>query len=243
MANILRDKEILETARHEAYSFVGSGVAGDATVRAELMTAIAYIRDHWQRRYGLIQVGEMRVIGGVFRSRRLESLPGLSTRPTPDRMRETLFNILQPVLEGCIFVDAYAGTGAVGIEAISRGASKAIFLERNPAAVAVIRENLKSLSIGPDRGRVIPGAATAGLSMACDVGNSIVFLDPPYEKTSEYESSLSWLGSHAPTIVIVQHPSKFDAGERHGRLERYRTVKQGDNSLSFYRAETTQAIP
>src|SRR5271163_1612896 len=89
----------------------------------------------------------MRVIGGEFRSRALKTLPGLSTRPTPDRLREALFNILAPRIEGADFIDAYAGTGAVGIEAMSRGARKAIFIEANRAAVDVIRQNLATLGI------------------------------------------------------------------------------------------------
>ena len=80
----------------------------------------------------------MRVIAGEFRSRKLKSLPGMDTRPTPDRLRESLFSILQPRIEGSVFIDAYAGTGAVGIEALSRGAARVVFLERNAAAVRVI---------------------------------------------------------------------------------------------------------
>ncbi len=87
----------------------------------------------------------MRVIGGEYRSRRLKTLPGLNTRPTPDRMRETLFNVLAPVIVDSVFLDAYAGTGAVGIEALSRGARRCVFIEKNRAAVDVIRENLESL--------------------------------------------------------------------------------------------------
>src|ERR1700733_9942186 len=85
----------------------------------------------------------MRVIGGEFRSRLLKSLPGLEVRPTPDRMREALFNVLAPRIGGVVFADVYAGTGAVGIEALSRGASWAVFIEQNRAAVDVIRENLR----------------------------------------------------------------------------------------------------
>src|SRR5579872_2288175 len=89
----------------------------------------------------------MRVIGGEFRSRRLKSLPGLNTRPTPDRLRETLFNVLAPGIPGCVFLDVYAGTGAVGIEALSRGARRAIFVEKSRTAADVIRENLTALKI------------------------------------------------------------------------------------------------
>ncbi len=89
----------------------------------------------------------MRVIGGEFRSRVLKSIPGLDVRPTPDRLREALFSILTPRIEGAVFTDFYAGTGSVGIEALSRGAAKAIFVDTNRAAVGVIRENLRSLGL------------------------------------------------------------------------------------------------
>src|SRR5215475_13760172 len=89
----------------------------------------------------------MRVIAGEFRSRRLKSIPGEATRPTPDRMRETLFDILQRRIEGATFLDGYAGTGAVGIEALSRGASHAFFLEKNRVAVEAIQENIASLQL------------------------------------------------------------------------------------------------
>ena len=89
----------------------------------------------------------MRVIAGEFRSRVLKTLPGMDVRPTPDRLREALFSILAPRLKGAVFLDAYAGTGSVGIEALSRGASRAVFIEKNRAAMLVIRENLRSLGI------------------------------------------------------------------------------------------------
>src|SRR5689334_14077473 len=117
----------------------------------------------------------VRVIAGEFRSRRLKTLPGLALRPTPDRLREALFNVLAPRIEGATFLDAYAGSGAVGIEALSRGASHAIFLEKHPAAVRVLRENLASLGI-EDRATIVQSAATAALPRYTA---DIYFLDPP----------------------------------------------------------------
>src|SRR5215475_13079883 len=105
----------------------------------------------------------MRVIGGEFRSRTLKSLPGLDVRPTPDRLREALFNVLAPDIEGKIFADLYAGTGAVAIEALSRGAARAILVEQSRAAAAVIRENLKSLGI-ESRTQLLHGRATTMLA-------------------------------------------------------------------------------
>src|SRR6266478_7418843 len=89
----------------------------------------------------------MRIIAGKFRSRQLKSLKGLALRPTSDMLRETLFNILGPRVDGSRFLDLFAGTGAVGIEAISRGAISSVFVENHPAAVRLIRENLALLEI------------------------------------------------------------------------------------------------
>ena len=105
----------------------------------------------------------MRVIAGEFRSRRLQSMPGTDVRPTSDKMRETLFNIIRDEVEDAVFVDAYAGTGAVGIEALSRGARHAIFIEKNRGAANLIRSNLVALK-AEGRARVIHGPAGIYLS-------------------------------------------------------------------------------
>lgn len=172
----------------------------------------------------------MRVIAGRFRSRQIKSLPGLDVRPTPDRMRESLFSILAPRIEGAFFIDAYAGTGAVGIEALSRGASRVVFIERKDAAVATIRENLTALGAG-SRAQVVKGAVTMVLPR---YHADIVFLDPPYPQEREYKACLEHLGEFPPKLVIVQHASRFDLSPEWGHLIRSRTLKQGDNTLSFY---------
>jgi 16S rRNA (guanine(966)-N(2))-methyltransferase RsmD len=177
----------------------------------------------------------MRVIAGEFRSRRLKTLPGLATRPTPDRLRETLFNVLAPVIDGCVFLDAYAGTGAVGIEALSRGARKCVFVEKNRAAVEVIRENLATLGL-ENRAEVFTGKAIAVLERA---PADIVFLDPPYELEKEYEAALNALGASTEKLVIAQHSSRIELQAEYGCLRRYRVLKQGDNSLSFYRSASS----
>jgi len=176
----------------------------------------------------------MRVIGGELRSRVLKSVPGLDTRPTPDRLREALFNVLAPRLreteQGVIFADAYAGTGAVGIEALSRGAARAIFIEQSRIAAIVIRENLKALGI-ESRARVLHGRVTAMLKK---VRADIVFLDPPYELEREYASALAVLAEKPPQLVIVQHDVRLKLDETCGPLHCTRTLRQGDNVLSFY---------
>lgn len=172
----------------------------------------------------------MRVIGGEFRSRVLKSLPGLDVRPTPDRLREALFNVLAPRIEGAVFADIYAGTGAVGIEALSRGASKAIFVEQNRAAANVIRENLRTLGLEP-RATLRHTRASVALEQ---IEADILFIDPPYELEKEYERSLTALGEKAPPLLIVQHPLRVKLADRYGKLRRARVLKQGDNALSFY---------
>jgi 16S rRNA (guanine(966)-N(2))-methyltransferase RsmD len=176
----------------------------------------------------------MRVIGGEFRSRALKSLPGLDVRPTPDRLREALFNILAPRIEGAVFADLYAGTGAVGIEALSRGASRAVFIEQKHAAVRVIRENLKALGLEA-KAEVHEARVTNAIRR---IEADIVFLDPPFSLEKEYAATLSVLGEKAPPLVLVQHPPRLKLEDGYGGLHRIRHLKQGDNEVSFYQRES-----
>ena len=177
----------------------------------------------------------MRVIAGKFRSRVLKSLPGLDVRPTPDRMRESLFSILAPRIGGAVLLDLYAGTGAVGIEALSRGAERAIFVENHQDALEVIRFNLKSLGL-EGRGRIWQGKAAHVISKIGSV--DIAFLDPPYPLEAEYEKALTALADDPPGITIAQHSSRFGLAESYGVLKRERVLKQGENSLSFFAADS-----
>src|SRR5215472_11221821 len=135
----------------------------------------------------------MRVIAGTYRSRTLEAPPGLATRPTSDRLRETLFNVLAPRIQGARFLDLYAGSGAVGIEALSRGASQAVFVERAAGALKVLRSNLARL--GLEKGvRVVPGSVAGFLRNVEGVTHfDVVFMDPPYDAAGEYAAVLESL--------------------------------------------------
>jgi 16S rRNA (guanine966-N2)-methyltransferase len=184
----------------------------------------------------------MRVIAGTYRSRPLVAPRGLDTRPTSDRLRERLFDILSWRIDGCRFVDLYAGTGAVGIEALSRGAAHVWFAENSDAAIKSIRQNLSALKIGggftlEDRGVGAVLQRLAKLPQPID----LVFLDPPYEAEAEYTGTLNFFGSArgrsilAPdAIVIAEHSSKAKLAIRYGALEQNRMLKQGDAALSFF---------
>jgi len=172
----------------------------------------------------------MRIIAGEFRSRRLKSIPGAATRPTPDRLRETLFDILGQRIVGATFLDAYAGTGAVGMEALSRGAAHAFFLERHRGALEAIRQNLASLGVEA-RATVMAGPVLVTLPR---LHADIVFLDPPYDLEREYAAVLELLAETPPPIAVMQHSVRFALGDVYGVLRRARIVKQGDNALSFY---------
>lgn len=172
----------------------------------------------------------MRVIAGEFRSRKLQSVEGTDVRPTPDRLRESLFNILQTRLAGMVFVDAYAGTGAVGLEALSRGARRVLFIERNKEALRVLFENIQSLGV-QGRAAIIKRKASEALRT---IEADIVFLDPPFTVPKEFDAALTAVAETAAPLVIVQHPPRQVLADEYGPLRRSRIVKQGDNWLSFY---------
>ena len=186
----------------------------------------------------------MRVIAGQYRRRMLRSLPGLEIRPTSDRLRETLFNVLcsgdPTALAESMWLDLYAGTGAVGIEAISRGARMVHFVESSKAAAELIAANLKSLGIagGFQIVKVEAGKALRQLEAAGSVAD-FVFLDPPYSMQDEYAKTLAALAEskllRERSLVIAEHEKRFDPGEAFGDLRRSRKLVQGDAALSFYR--------
>lgn len=181
----------------------------------------------------------MRVIAGTYRSRVLAAPKGLSTRPTSDRLRETLFNVIATRVPDTCFADLYAGSGAVGIEAISRGASEVFFAEKDAAALSAIRGNLRALGIGGGF-QVEAGGTAALLKRLSGKPLDIVFLDPPYDEAEEYKRTLTTLGTasnellHVDSLVIAEHTKKQPLLDTYGNLARMRTLQQGDATLSFY---------
>ena len=193
----------------------------------------------------------MRVIAGKFRSRQLKSLKGMALRPTSDRLRETLFNVIADRVEGSRFLDVFAGTGAVGIEALSRGAREAVFIENHAPAAALIEKNLESLGLGAEA-RVLALDAARGLQrLAAEAAAKrkdydVVFLDPPYAAAEDYRRVLSFLGTSPllaeDSLVIAEHQRKLELPETTGNLDRVRMLRQGDATLSFYRC-TIRKLP
>lgn len=185
----------------------------------------------------------MRVIAGLFRSRQLKGKPPAGIRPTSDKLRETLFNVLGPDVDGCTFLDGCAGMGGVGIEAISRGARFVYFVDQSRKAAAIVRENLQSLDV-----------KEGFRLLECDLGKAldlferegtvfdIVFVDPPYEKDALYAESLAAFGTRPLLsdggVLVMEHSKRVELAEAVGKLRRYRVLPQGDSTLSFYRAET-----
>ena len=185
----------------------------------------------------------MRIISGQFRSRRLASLKGEDIRPTSDRLRETLFNVLSAgnpsALEGSVWLDLFAGTGAVGIEALSRGASMVYFFDSSKAATELIRRNLHSLQL-EGKFQILLQKAEAAISTLerQQICADFIFLDPPYGLGDAYRTTLETLGKSTLTekaLVIAEHERKKELAEECGWLRRIRKLEQGDTALSFYR--------
>jgi 16S rRNA (guanine966-N2)-methyltransferase len=181
-----------------------------------------------------------RIIAGRGRGRRLKSPPGHATRPTGGRVRQTLFDILAPAVPGCRFLDAFAGNGGVGLEALSRGAAKVVLVDRSGPAIGAIRENVRALAAGGGEVEVFQQDARTALAALADRGRrfDIVYLDPPYE-SDLYEPLLDGLGTGTlladDGLVVAEHFHKRALPATIGHLERARTVRVGDHRLSFYR--------
>ena len=184
----------------------------------------------------------MRIIAGFYRGRKLKSLRGMELRPTPDRLRETLFDVIGDSILGSAWIDAYAGTGAVGIEALSRGAGQVYWIEENTAAIRVLESNVALLGLAPSG--LIRAPALQGLRAleARGVRAQFCFLDPPYAAHGEYARILRFLGASRLIEnrgwIVVQHSKLKELEERPAGLARFRLLTQGSNALSFYRQET-----
>ena len=178
----------------------------------------------------------MRIVAGIWRGRTLKSPTWEGLRPTSDRLRETLFNILGPSIDGARVLDGYAGTGAIGIEALSRGAAQVTFVENDARAVKLIEANLAALGAG---GPAKPVIIRAGLSDAAGrlaaEAFDLIILDPPYADTAATDALAAAAGlASAGTRIVVEHAARHAPPDAHGPLRRTRTVTAGDSALSFY---------
>ncbi len=183
----------------------------------------------------------MRIIAGEFRSRRLKSLPGGATRPTSDKLRGTLFDVLGTAVASSTWYDCYAGSGAIGLEALSRGAAYAVFIESSHAAARVLRANIAEFAL-EGRCTVLEKAVLPALGRA-KLPADFVFLDPPYTAAAEYNGALTFLGERGQpsgllrpgAVVIAEHAGRAPLAQRYGSLARFRVLEQGSSVFSFYR--------
>jgi 16S rRNA (guanine(966)-N(2))-methyltransferase RsmD len=184
----------------------------------------------------------MRIIAGQFRSRHLKATPPPGTRPTSDKLRETLFNILGESVRGCTFLDGCAGVGAIGIEAISRGAETVVFIDQFRKAARMIRENLDALGI-KEGFKILEMDLRKGLQVCSQDGIQfdVAFVDPPYEQEQIYSDALERFSTlsliAADGVLIFEHSKRKDLVASAGNLKRVRTLIQGDSVLTFFRAE------
>jgi 16S rRNA (guanine966-N2)-methyltransferase len=186
----------------------------------------------------------VRVISGEFRSRRLKTLEGTETRPTSDRLKETLFNLLQERIKGCCFLDCFAGSGAVGIEALSRGALLVAFVEPQPDALKVLRQNLVALGLErSSRCQLVCQPAATALKILGRSGKKfdIVFLDPPYAAAKQYLLALQRLEAdrllNTGAFVVAEHSKFLALPDQITELAKFREVRQGDSVLSLFRIQ------
>jgi 16S rRNA (guanine966-N2)-methyltransferase len=180
----------------------------------------------------------MRIVAGILKGHRIDSPDWEGLRPTSDKLRETLFNVLAPRIEGARVLDGFAGTGAVGIEALSRGAAHVAFVERDPRAVALIEANLRRCGVA-DRYAIIRARFAGREQCAGAESFDVIFLDPPYgagELLSAIDAAEPLV--QADTLLIVEHAKRDAAPESRGALVRTRLLTSGDSALAFYTRRT-----
>lgn len=176
----------------------------------------------------------MRVIGGTAKRLQLKTLDGIETRPTTDRIKETLFNMINPYIYDCNFLDLFAGSGGIGIEALSRGAREAVFVEKNPKAMVCIKDNLKFTNLSQKARTMTGDVMTALRKLEGEIKFDYIFMDPPYDQgwekiVLEYLAESSLLSEDCVVIVEASKETKFDYLEDFGFLlikeKEYKTNK------------------
>ena len=178
----------------------------------------------------------MRVISGKFKSRRLKGTPPAGIRPTSDKLKETIFNIIGHRVEGATFLDGCAGMGGIGIEAISRGAAQVYFVDQSRKACRIVRQNLESLKIEGGF-KILEMDITRALHVVA-IQFAVAFVDPPYERSDLYAATLSRFGNSpilSPDgLLIIEHSKRQELPDVSGTLYKIRSLVQGDAALAFY---------
>ncbi|MBA3514322.1 MAG: 16S rRNA (guanine(966)-N(2))-methyltransferase RsmD [Pyrinomonadaceae bacterium] len=194
----------------------------------------------------------MRIIAGKYRGRNLKSPPSMQVRPTSDRLRETLFNVIAPRIEGTRFLDLCAGSGAIGIEALSRGAAHVTFVDRSRKMCGLVESNLDLVGIPESETEVVQAEAEeflrrpltrrGGAGTPPQVNPwDLIYFDPPY--TTDYFGVMKMFGEQTQRLLgetgllVIEHHHKNDLPEQVGNISRQRALKQGDSVLSFYEVE------
>jgi len=182
----------------------------------------------------------LRIVAGEFKSRQLKTPTWAGLRPTSDRLRETLFNVLGPSVRGARVLDGYAGTGAIGIEALSRGAAHVTFVERDPRAVRLIEDNLARVLAATPGAReryAIIRAGFAEVAEQASPGFDLVVLDPPYSAAAVRDALDAAARITGPaTRLVIEHAKRYSPPAEHAGLRLLRTVVSGDSALSFFGA-------
>ena len=180
----------------------------------------------------------MRIISGSARGTKLVSLGSADIRPTLDRVKESFFNQVGPGLEGLTFLDLFAGSGSMGIEALSRGAEAVVFVEPNPEAQRIVIQNLKKCKITAERWVLLKYPALTALETLKEQSFDLVYLDPPFADDL-YGQTLRGLSSSGilckNTFVVVEHFHKTALHKNYDKLELYKDRRMGDSCLSFFR--------
>jgi 16S rRNA (guanine(966)-N(2))-methyltransferase RsmD len=176
-----------------------------------------------------------RITGGIGKGRKLRVPAGLRVRPTADKVKQALFNILGERIEHAAFLDLYAGTGGIGIEALSRGAGKAVFVDDSGESLRVARQNIEESGLS-ELAQVVPAKAESFLRKTFERFD-IVFLDPPYSIEQQHVLDLISMSEilKRDSIVISEHFKKQKSPETAGRLALYREAVYGDTVLAFYK--------
>lgn len=184
-------------------------------------------------------VNAMRVISGKCKGRRLQAVPGMSTRPTTDKVKEAIFNMIGPYFSGGMGLDLFGGSGGLGIEALSRGLDRVIFVDHDVKAVQTIKKNVETCRLleqaeiyRNDAERALKAIVKRGLRF------QLIFLDPPY-KEQKLQSLLSFIDEHGlleeDGAVVAEHSSEMDLAERIGRLVKWKHEVYGITAISIYR--------